>query len=174
MSDFGENNIVTLIGMAGAGKSTLAPLVAEKLGWKCVDTDHLIEAYYGLPLQDIVDRFGVSEFRNIEETIISTFGARRTVVSTGGSVVYGPSAMERLGSLGPIVFLQISWKACSRRVGAGRGRGLAMGPGQTVEALYEERQPLYSKYADFTVRTDKNTPDECAEAIKTWLDSMVC
>lgn len=172
MIDFSENNIVTLIGMAGAGKSTLAPLVAERLGWECVDTDHIIQAYYGQTLQEIVDRFGVPEFRRIEEKILSSFGAKRTVVSTGGSVVYGPLAMDRLKAMGPVVFLKISKETCLSRIGGGDGRGLAMASGQTVETLYEERQPLYSRYADFTVLTDEYSPEECAESISKWLDSL--
>ncbi len=172
MIAFNEKSSITLIGMAGAGKSTLAPLLAEKLGWEWVDTDHIIEAYYGQPLQDIVDRFGVPEFRRIEESILASFGAIRTVVSTGGSVVYGPAAMERFKALGPVVYLKISRETCLKRVGCGQGRGLAIGEGQTVESLYEERQPLYSKYADFTVRTDNKSPRKSAEAIKGWLDSL--
>ncbi|WP_034633727.1 homoserine kinase [Maridesulfovibrio bastinii] len=172
MIDFSEKSIVSLIGMAGAGKSTLAPLVAERLGWECVDTDHIIQSYYGQSLQEIVDRLGVPEFRIVEEKILSSFGARRTVVSTGGSVVYGPDAMERLKALGPVVFLKISQETCLSRIGGGDGRGLAMIPGQTVENLYEERQPLYSRYADFTVQTDKYSPEDCAEKIWQWLDTL--
>lgn len=170
-STFSEDCSVSLIGMAGAGKSTLAPLLAAILGWEHIDTDSVVEAYYGRSLQDIVDRLGVPEFRKAEEYILSSLGVVRTVVSTGGSVIYGPGAMERLKGLGPVVYLRIGLETCLRRVGGGEGRGLARMPGQTLEDLYAERMPLYEKYADFSVDTDRCSPQECAELICNWLKS---
>ena len=170
-SKFSGDCSVSLIGMAGAGKSTLAPLLAGKLGWEHMDTDSVIEAYYGRPLQGIVDHLGVPEFRKAEEYILSSLGVVRTVVSTGGSVVYGPKAMERLKGLGPVIYLRIGLDACQKRVGGGEGRGLARMPGQNLEDLYTERMPLYEKYADFIVDTDSCPPEECAEQIFQWLKS---
>lgn len=169
--EFSEDCSVILIGMAGAGKSTLSPLLAEKLGWKHMDTDAVIESYYGRPLQEVVDHLGVPEFRKSEEYIVSGIGVFRTVVSTGGSVVYGPKAMERLKGLGPVVYLRISSETCLKRVGGGENRGLAIGSGQTLESLYAERIPLYEQYADFAVDTDKYSPEECAGQIFQWLKS---
>ncbi len=170
-NEFSEDCSVILIGMAGAGKSTLSPLLAKKLGWEHMDTDAVIESYYGRPLQDIVDHLGVPEFRKTEEYIVSGLGVIRTVVSTGGSVIYGPKAMERLKGLGPVVYLRISSETCLQRVGCGENRGLAIVPGQTLESLYEERIPLYEEYADFAVDTDQCSPDECVEQICEWLKS---
>ncbi len=169
--EFSEDCSVILIGMAGAGKSTLAPLLAQKLGWEHIDTDAVIESYYGRPLQDIVDHLGVPEFRKAEEYIVSSLGVFRTVVSTGGSVIYGPKGMERLKGLGPVIYLRISSEACLKRVGGGENRGLAIVPGQTLKSLYEERIPLYEQYADFAVDTDDCLPEECAEQIQQWLKS---
>lgn len=170
-NEFSEDCSVILIGMAGAGKSTLAPLLAEKLGWEHIDTDAVIESYYGRPLQDIVDHLGVSEFRKAEEYILSSLGVMRMVISTGGSVVYGPKAMERLKELGPVIFLRISSETCLKRIGGGENRGLAIAPGQTLEGLYAERIPLYEQYADFTVDTDRCTPEECVGQVSRWLKS---
>lgn len=89
-NEFSEDCSVILIGMAGAGKSTLSPLLAEKLGWEHMDTDAVIESYYGRPLQDIVDHLGVPEFRKTEEYIVSGLGVIRTVVSTGGVLFTAP------------------------------------------------------------------------------------
>ncbi|GKT29202.1 Shikimate kinase/gluconokinase like protein, partial [Aduncisulcus paluster] len=113
-----------------------------------MDTDAVIESYYGRPLQDIVDHLGVPEFRKTEEYIVSGLGVIRTVVSTGGSVIYGPKAMERLKSLGPVIYLRISSETCRQRGGCGTNRGLAIVPGQSLDNLYEERIPLYEGYAD--------------------------
>ncbi|WP_421900165.1 homoserine kinase [Maridesulfovibrio sp.] len=170
-NEFSEDCSVILIGMAGAGKSTLSPLLAEKLGWEHMDTDAVIESYYGRPLQDIVDHLGVPEFRKAEEYVVSGLGVIRTVVSTGGSVIYGPKAMERLKGLGPVIYLRISSETCLKRVGCGENRGLAIVPGQSLENLYAERIPLYEEYADFAVDTDLCSPEECVEQIYKWLKS---
>lgn len=168
---FSEDCSVSLIGMAGAGKSTLAPLLASRMGWEYIDTDSVVEAYYGRLLQDIVDRLGVTEFRKAEEYILSSLGVVRTVISTGGSVVYGEKAMQRLKGLGPVIYLRMKCETCLERVGGGEGRGLARDPGQTLESLYAERVPLYERYADFAVDTDSLSPEECAEHIFQWLKS---
>jgi len=169
--EFSEDCSVVLIGMAGAGKSTLAPLLAEKLGWENMDTDSVIEGYYGRPLQGIVDHLGVEEFRRSEEYIVSGIGVFRMVISTGGSVIYGPKAMERLKLLGPVIYLRISGETCQNRVGGGENRGLAITPGQTLEGLYNERVPLYEQYSDFAVDTDICSPEECVDQIYDWLKS---
>ncbi len=169
---FSEASGVSLIGMAGAGKSTLAPLLAEKLDWKHIDTDLVIEAFYGKLLQDIVNYLGVDKFRETEDEILSTLGAIRTIVSTGGSVIYGSRTMENLRRLGPVIYLRIGCETCLDRVGKGDGRGLAKEPGQSLEALYNERVPLYERYADFIIDTDKFSADDCAEQIAAWLKSI--
>ena len=164
-----ETGCVSLIGMAGAGKSTLGRLLAEKLGWAHLDTDRLIEAYYGLPLQDILDGLGLPPFLKVEETLVSTLGLRRAVISTGGSVVYGPAAMARLKLLGPVVFLEIDLPTFLRRVGAAESRGLAIAPGMTREGLFQERQPLYRASADFTLPTGSNDHTASLESLHAWL-----
>ncbi|MBA4356180.1 MAG: homoserine kinase [Humidesulfovibrio sp.] len=164
-----ETGCISLIGMAGAGKSTLGRLLAEKLRWAHLDTDQLIEAYYGLSLQDILDGLGLPTFLKTEEALVSMLGVRRAVISTGGSVVYGPAAVERLKLLGPVVFLEIDLPTFLRRVGDAGNRGLAIAPGLTREDLFLERQPLYRAAADFTLPTD--TPDRKAslERLHAWL-----
>jgi shikimate kinase len=164
---------VTLIGMAGAGKSTLGRLLADHLGWAHLDTDQLIEASYGLPLQEVLDGLGLETFLRAEESLVSTLNVRRTVISTGGSVVYGPEAMERLKLLGPIIFLEIDLPAFLKRVGDGEGRGLAIAVGKTREDVFAERQPLYRAAADFTLRTDEDSRQVCLERLHSWLKNEV-
>ncbi len=156
---------VSLIGMAGAGKSTLGRMLAERLGWAHLDTDSLIEATYGLPLQQVLDGLGLDEFLKAEETLVAMLMARRTVISTGGSVVYGPRAVERLKLLGPVVHLDISLETFLKRVGGGEGRGLAVAPGKSFQDVYHERQPLYRAAADITIRTDEGTRQESLERL---------
>ncbi|QGY40028.1 shikimate kinase [Pseudodesulfovibrio cashew] len=161
---------ITLVGMAGAGKSTLGRLLAERLEWGQLDTDQYMESYYAMPLQKIMDNFGLEEFLRIEERLVSELGLTRTIISTGGSVIYGKCAMERLKCLGKIVFLDIDEETFTERVGSGENRGLAIAPGKSMRDLYNERQPLYRAAADIVVRTDRHTPEECVDLILERID----
>jgi shikimate kinase len=160
---------LSLIGMAGAGKSTLGRLAAQKLGWAHIDTDQMIEAYYGMPLQELLDGLGLEDFLKAENRLVAMLGVRRAVVSTGGSVVYGAQAMERLRLLGPVVYLEIGLDDFLKRVGPGDNRGLAIPPGYTKERLFAERQPLYEAAADFTLRTDRRQK-ESLDRLMAWLE----
>lgn len=160
---------VTLIGMAGAGKSTVGRVLAESLGWAHADTDHLIEAYYGRPLQDVFDGLGREGFVRAEERIIAGLTLKRCVISTGGSVIYGALAMARLRQMGPVVHLCADVASVARRVADAKGRGLAIAPGQTIEDLYNERMPLYEAAAELTIDSGATGPGDCASAIAAWL-----
>ena len=161
---------VTLVGMAGAGKSTLGRLLAERLGWEQLDTDRLLESYYGQPLQAILDRYGLEEFLRIEGHLVSELSLNRMVISTGGSVIYSDAAVARLKQLGPVVMLDVSEATFKERVGDGADRGLAIAPGIGMGDLYNERQPLYRAAADLTVRTDRDDPATCVDRILQHLD----
>ena len=160
---------VSLIGMAGAGKSTLGRLLAEKIGWAHVDTDRVIESFYGLPLQEIVDGLGLEKFLEAENTLVALLNLRRAVISTGGSVIYGRQAMERLHLLGPVVHLDVGMQSFLKRVGDGGNRGLAIAPGRSLEDLFLERQPLYRAAADFTLSTDTGDHQASLERLHAWL-----
>jgi shikimate kinase len=164
-----KDGCVTLIGMAGAGKSTVGKILAERLGWAHVDTDHIIESWWGRSLQDISDVLGRDRFVAAEEEIVAGLALRRCVISTGGSVVYGPRAVERLREFGPLVHLDPGVDEIRRRVDLNPDRGLAIAPGQTLEDLYAERGALYEAAADFFVDTRQLSPEESAERIVEWL-----
>ncbi len=155
----GARNIV-LIGMPGAGKSTVGNLLAKDLGYGFVDTDRLIERVTGRLLQDIVDCAGYMALRRIEEKVISSLALERHVIATGGSVVYGFAAMENLKANGVIIFLDVPLDTLRKRIRNFGERGIAKRPGQTFEALFEERVSLYARYANFTV--DGSAPDPTA------------
>ena len=161
---------VTLVGMAGAGKSTLGELLARQLEWGQLDTDRYLESYYSISLQQIMDTYGLDEFLHIEEHLVSKLNLTRTVISTGGSVIYGKAAMEQLKKLGLVVLLDIDEPTFIKRVGNGENRGLAIAPGTTMRDLYNDRQPLYRAAADIVVSTDKNTPEECVNQILEHID----
>lgn len=156
---------ITLVGMAGAGKSTLGEKLAQRLEWGQLDTDRYLESFYAMPLQSIMDRFGLEEFLNIEGTLVGALSLTRTVISTGGSVIYSDVAMAQLKRLGPVVLLDVEEATFIDRVGDAANRGLAIAPGKTMSDLYNERQPLYRAAADIVVATDCHTPDECVDQI---------
>lgn len=167
-----EKPCITLIGMAGAGKSTVGRELAKLLKWAHVDTDDLIEAHYGKPLQEISDSLGRDQFVEVEEAIVAALMANRCIVSTGGSVIYGPRAVAHLQELGPVIYLEPGFEAIDQRVGHAVGRGLAIAEGQTLLDLYNERKPLYEAAAAFTVDTHNLSPQQAASAIADWLTAQ--
>lgn len=144
------DNII-LIGMPSCGKSTLGRLLSKELGYAFLDTDDVIIRRNGCPLRDILDREGLDGFKRREEEAICSVETQRTVIATGGSVVYSPTGMAHLKQLGRIIYLQLSYEELERRLGDLHERGVAIAPGSTLLDLYHERVPLYERYADITV-----------------------
>ncbi len=145
-----RRNIV-LIGMAGAGKSTVGVLLAKRSARDFVDTDVLIQARAGRPLQQIVDGDGYLALRAIEEQTLLGLELEGHVIATGGSAVYSEAAMAHLGQHGVRVLLDLPLAEVERRVSDIGSRGLARRPGQSLADLYRERLPLYRCHADITV-----------------------
>jgi len=160
-----DEHCVSLIGMAGAGKSTLATLLARRLGWACLDTDRLIEATRGRSLATLLQELGPDGFLHLEEDVVSDLSVKRCVVATGGSVVYCPKAMARLKQSGPVVYLAIDLPTFLTRVGDVRKRAFVIPPGQSLAQVHAARQPLYEAAADLTVVSCGVTPETCVENI---------
>lgn len=162
---------ISLIGMAGAGKTTVGACLASLLDWGHLDTDRMIEAYYARPLQEVLDCLGLEQFRIAEERIIATLNLKRTVISTGGSVIYGPQAIDKLRKLGPVIFLKAGLETLSVRLQDISTRGLAKSSTQSIEDLYNERMPLYEASAHFTLETNGMTPKTIACRILDWISN---
>jgi shikimate kinase len=145
-----KNNII-LIGMPGCGKTTLGTELSEKLGYGYIDSDSVIVAREGKRLNEIIAEVGREGFLDIEAKINSELCANRCVIATGGSVIYRDKAMQHLKTLGKIVYLQLPYEVIERRLGDLKKRGVALKDGFTLKDLYNERTPLYEKYADITV-----------------------
>ncbi len=161
-----ERESLILIGMPGAGKSTVGVLLAKRLAMAFVDTDLLIQQRAGLTLQQIVDREGHLGLRALEEQVLCELpeeGAR--VIATGGSAVYSQSAMARLKSLGRCIYLACPFDVIEKRITNEDSRGLARHPGQGLQALFHEREPLYRRYADLVVDCGALTPEKVVAAI---------
>ncbi|ABN58178.1 MULTISPECIES: shikimate kinase [Methanoculleus] len=145
-----HKNII-LIGMPGAGKSTVGVVLAKTLGMQFIDTDILIQERAGKMLQEILDTDGPDAFKRIEEETILSLHPRNAVIATGGSVVCSPDAMAHLKSGGLAVYLKISYEEMEKRLKNITTRGILLLPGQSLRGMYDERVPLYEKYADLTV-----------------------
>jgi shikimate kinase len=145
-----KNNII-LIGMPGCGKTTLGTELSEKLGYGYIDSDSVIVAREGKRLNEIIAEVGREGFLDIEAKINSELCANRCVIATGGSVIYRDKAMQHLKTLGKIVYLQLPYEVIEQRLGDLKKRGVALKDGFTLKDLYNERTPLYEKYADITV-----------------------
>lgn len=148
-------NNVTLIGMPGSGKSTIGVILAKALGYQFLDTDLVIQKQEKRKLSQIIAQEGPERFKEIENKVNASVDVTETVIAPGGSVIYCEEAMKHLRSIGKVVYLKISLESLSKRLGNLRGRGVLLKEGQTLKDLYEERVPLYEKYADIVVDEER-------------------
>lgn len=156
---------VVLIGMPGAGKSTIGVLLAKSMLYSFVDTDLMIQNTCGKSLCDIIDENGTDAFLKTENDVICAGEFDRCVIATGGSAVYGEEAMAKLKADGTVIYLELPLTEIERRLGDIHTRGVAMKNGTTVAELYAERKSLYEKYADITLNCTGLTAEQCVDEI---------
>lgn len=154
------------IGMPGSGKSTLAQALARRLDWACLDTDHLMEAWYGLPLEDLRQALGREQFLLAEEKTLVSMDVMRCIIATGGSAVYSSKAMQALKSSGLTIYLQADYPTIRQRIRQHPDRGLVMQPGQSLYDIYKERLTLYERYADVTLSTASASVQSCIQTLE--------
>lgn len=159
-----KNNIV-LIGMPGVGKSTAGVVLAKILGYRFIDMDIVIQEREGRLLKDIIEDEGIEGFIAIENDVNATVVAEKSIIATGGSVVYGREAMEHLKEIGTVVYLKIDYASIEERVSNVKGRGVVLRDGQTLRDIYEERTKLYEKYADVIIDESGKSVEDTIEAI---------
>lgn len=164
---------IILIGMPGAGKSTIGVVLAKILGYQFLDSDLLIQKQEKRKLHQIISQEGNDGFQEIENRVNASIETEETVIATGGSVVYCQEAMEHLKSIGTVVYLKLPLKLLSRRLGNLKGRGVLLKKGQTLEDLYRERTPLYEKYADIVVDEEGKDLEACLQAVLSELDTEI-
>lgn len=150
------NDNIILIGMPGAGKSTLGIVLAKILNYNFVDADLLIQNRSNKTLQKLIDSCGPEGFIDVENEILCDITASKTVIATGGSAVYSDEAMKHLSRMGTIVYLQISYEEMVSRLQDLHERGVVLrnGISMSLRDLYEERKPLYEQYADIVINID--------------------
>ena len=168
-----DNKNIVLIGMPGVGKSTIGVLLAKHLGYSFLDTDLLIQVAEDKNLQQLIQEHGITGFCDLEEGYVLSVSVNAHVIATGGSVVYGKTAMRHLEADGVIVHLDLSLDRLTKRLDDLDARGVAIAPGRDLSDLYAERQPLYLKYADLTVAADGLTPDQVVTQIVDMLRDLV-
>ena len=159
-----KDNIV-LIGMPGVGKSTVGVILAKMIGYQFTDADLLIQKQEGKLLHEIIAEKGTDGFIEIEERVNASIEASHTIIATGGSVVYGKKAMEHLSRIGTVVYLKVHYDTLEKRLEDIKGRGVVLKEGQTLRTLYDERTPLYEKYADIEISEDGLNVEQTVEKL---------
>ena len=161
---------ITLIGMPGAGKSTIGVILAKSLICDFTDTDLIIQKDTGKSLCQLLEEKGTAGFLQLENDIICRQDFGRAVIATGGSAVYGEEAMAKLKAESTVIFLEVDIAELEKRLSNIRTRGVAMKKGTTIKELYDERLPLYRRYADITLDCTGLTAEECVDRIVEMLE----
>ena len=150
------NDNIILIGMPGAGKSTLGIVLAKIMNYRFIDADLVIQQQCDKTLQKLIDACGPDGFIEVENEILRDLEAEHSVIATGGSAVYSDEAMKHLASIGRVVYLKIYYEQLVGRLSDLQERGVVLkgGIGMSLRELYDERKPLYEQYAEVTVDVD--------------------
>jgi shikimate kinase len=167
-----QKSNVTLIGMPGSGKTTVGKYLAERWGCDLLDTDRLIETREKKTLEELIERYGLERFVQIEASHIRSIAVTKTVIASGGSVVYDAEAMKHLREISTIIYLDVPLAELEHRVGDLKIRGVVIAYGMNVADLWQERDPLYRKYADVIVTSTGNDPKSSAEEVMKRLGSL--
>ena len=158
------SNSISLIGMAGAGKSSVGVKLAKHLKFDFVDSDLIIEKKYGKSLRDILSQNGNKKFKEIEEGALLSVEFNQIVLATGGSAVFCDTAMEHIKENSIVIYLEVPYEDISARISNFSERGLLKRPDQTIQEAYKEREGLYQNCADYIVQ-NKGEIDSCLNKI---------
>lgn len=158
------SNII-LIGMPGVGKSTVGVVLAKRMGYRFVDSDLVIQEQTGKLLHQMISENGTDGFLAIEDRINASLKADNTVIATGGSAVYGKTAMAHFRDIGRIVYLSLPFEELKERLGDLSERGVVLKPGQDLQGLLEERTPLYERYQEIEIDCSQKQIREIVEEI---------
>ncbi len=166
---------IILIGMPGCGKSTVGVLLAKAMQYSFVDCDLIIQKSCGMSLQEIIDSKGLDTFLAAEEAVLCGMDETDSVIATGGSAVYSDEAMKHLKKDAVTLYISLPCSEIERRLTNIKTRGVAISKGKTISSLYEERCPLYEKYADIILDSDsldiEDTVERAVALIKDFINS---
>lgn len=166
--------VISLIGYRGCGKTSAAPLLAERLGWEWADVDGEIERITGRTIRHIFEWEGEIGFRKLESLVLSNLNLReQIVIATGGGAVVLPANRQQMREAGPVVWLQASVQTLWQRI-QNDPRSAAMRPALTdrdplaeIECMLAEREPLYAETATVVVNTDGLSVERIVDEILT-------
>lgn len=166
-----KDNII-LIGMPGAGKSTLGIVLAKIMNKNFIDADLVIQNQCDKTLQKLIDACGPEGFIEVENEILSDLDAQNSIIATGGSAVYSDEAMRHLADIGTLVYLQISYDQLVNRLSDLQERGVVLkgGIGMSLRELFDERKPLYEQYAQITVDVNDLSITAAARKVATAIE----
>ena len=167
-AESGSGQHLVLVGLMGAGKTTVGRRCAQLLDRPFVDTDDLVVATTGMSVAEIFERYGEARFRELERDAVADACASPDplVIACGGGAVLDPATRKRLRSAGVVVWLQAPPDVLGARVGDGSSRPLLRdGNVATLERLAAQRGPAYEDAADVLVDTNRRTVDEVAAAV---------
>lgn len=164
---------ITLIGMPASGKSTIGVLLAKRLGFSFIDVDILIQEKEKRLLKDIIEQEGTEGFGRIENCVNCELKAEHAVIAPGGSVVYGEEAMMHLREISTVVYLKLTCEEVEERLGDFTDRGVAVREGMSILDLYDERVPLYEKYADITIDETGKTTGQVVDELRAIMEERL-
>ncbi|GMQ61450.1 shikimate kinase [Vallitalea maricola] len=157
---------IVLIGMPGAGKSTIGVVLAKTLGFTFIDSDLVIQKRENRLLQEIIDDIGMERFLDVEKEAVLSIDVSKSIIATGGSVIFRHETMEHLKEMGDIIYLKVSYEEIERRVNNITTRGIAMAKGHTLKDVYDQRVKLYEKYANIVIDCNNKNLEEIVKDIK--------
>ena len=163
---------IILIGMPGAGKSTIGLLLARQLGMDFVDTDIMIQVAHKKTLQQIINEYDYLTLRQYEEQILNNLDITGNVIATGGSAVYSQPGMQHLKKNSVTVFLDVTFERIMLRITNLDDRGIARRCDQSLQDLYAERRPLYQQYADITLDCNLLDIEQTLQALTKKLENQ--
>jgi shikimate kinase len=163
---------IVLIGMPSAGKSTVGVVLSKAAGFSFIDTDLIIQENEKRLLQNLIAEDGISYFLDAEERALLSLNAVGHVIATGGSVIYSEASMVHLKSNSIIIYLKISYAEMTKRINNISTRGIAIRKDQNLSDLYIEREPLYSRYADYTINCDNRDIESIITEIMKIIESI--
>jgi shikimate kinase len=148
-------------------------VLAKILNYDFLDADLYIQNKHGKTLQDIINERGPLGFLDVENEDLQEICPHHMVVATGGSAVYSTEAMQHFQRIGTVVYLQISYDSLVERLGDLQERGVVLkgGIGMSLAELYEERLPLYEKWAQVTVDVEGLSITDAAKKVAAALDN---
>jgi shikimate kinase len=146
-----KNNSIVLIGMAGVGKSTIGKALSQTLGYDFIDLDKYILEKEGRTIQEIINDQGEEELLQLEKQRMFEVDLTRRIVAPGGSIIYHPDLMKYLKQNTTLVFLDDSFENVEKKLTNTSDRGIVGLRNKSLRKIYDERRPLYAKYADIVI-----------------------